>query len=199
MGSCDCYFAWAEIQSGNTSSLVFFPPCSCQLRYTNMLAAAGRSLAKNPVCNYYAFTSGDQGFFWKLHLPTPCSEKHRLQSFSALALGGIQADKTMHSCHRHTVYVMSPERSKLPAASHWATGGTLTSHPWQHSSQLSSKVWKLIWHKHFGDAGKKRVKLFTFFIPVYLHKWSRIVSSSFLRVFVWVVSPFLSKVHSFLT
>lgn len=40
---------------------VFFSPCSCQLRYTNMLATAGRSLAKNPACIYYEVHLGSRG------------------------------------------------------------------------------------------------------------------------------------------
>jgi len=48
----------------NTSSLFcfFFFLCKCQLRYTNMLAAAGRSVAENPVCIYYEVHLGLKAF-----------------------------------------------------------------------------------------------------------------------------------------
>lgn len=153
-----------------------------------MLAAAGRSLAKNPVCLYCGVHPWiGVGEFWKLHLPTPCSQKCRLQSFSTLAWDSIQADKTVHSFHQHRVSLMSPERSTLPATSHWATGETLTSHPCQPSSQLSSKVDMT---SAFWGSRQKRLKL------SHSSSLSTFISDQELYLplyFDWVVSPFLSK------
>lgn len=103
----------------------FFPACSYQLIYTNILGAAGRHLAKSSDCIYY-----------KVHLGTPCSQKHRLQSFSTPEVAG----KAVHSCPLQFLS-MSPERRTIPAAPHPDPGGTLASHPGQPSSHNCHESW----------------------------------------------------------
>lgn len=58
------YLAQAKIWSGNTSSLFLFFlfPYSCQPTYTNMLAAAGKSLAKNQFWVFYEGHLGIRDF-----------------------------------------------------------------------------------------------------------------------------------------
>lgn len=139
MGSCDCYFAWAEMRK-NTSSLggfFFFPPaCSCQLRYTKILGAAGRHLAKKLK---FAFTVR---YIWA---------HHAVESTGS----NVSAHLRWHSHLLHTVSASAAPEKDNP--SH--PGGTLASHPGQPSSQSPRKAWELVRDQHFGEAGEKGLNL----------------------------------------
>lgn len=98
MGSCDCYFAWAEMRKNTfslgvfCSGLGFFSACSCQLRCRNILGAVGRHTAKNSSLRLLQGASGHttQSKAW-----APILEH---------TWGGAQAAKALHSCLLRTVY-----------------------------------------------------------------------------------------------
>lgn len=181
MGSCDCYFSWAEIQSGSTSSLVvfFFSPVAVNWDIQTCLLQLEEASLKSSLRLQWE-ASVDQVFSWKLHLPTPCSQKCRLQSFSTPAWSSIQTGKTVHSCF---------------TPGHWRNSDLPPL-----SAQLPIIKQSLEVHmiSAFWGSRQKRVKSFTFFIPVYLRSDQELYLPIFLRLFVWVVPPFLSKDHSFL-
>lgn len=154
-GQLDCYFAWAEMRK-NTSSLGvfcfglgFFSSVSWDAE--TFLVQLEDTQLKTQVCVYY-----------KVHLGTPRSQKCGLPFSSTPELGHRQLRLcTAASC---TQFIpVPPERRTIPAAPHPDLGGTLVSHPGQLSSQSPlCESWCEI-------SRQKRVKSFTFFIPLHVH------------------------------
>lgn len=108
----------------------FFPACSCQLRYRNIPGAFGRHPAENSFCIYY-----------EVHLGTPLSQKHGLQSFSTPEVAHRPQVRLYTAAFCTQFLPGSPEGGTIPAAPHPDPGGALASHPgqelvWDHNSNL---------------------------------------------------------------
>lgn len=151
MGSCDCYFAWAEMRK-NTSSLgVFFffsPACSCQLRYTKILGAAGRHLAKKLR---FAFTVR---YIWAHHAAESTGSN-------------VSAHLRWHSHLLHTVSASAaPEKDNPCCFTPWRNPGFP---PWSAQLTVATQSLGVGARSALWGSRRKRVKSLAAFIPLHIH------------------------------